>query len=196
MCVIHARLTDSTFKVTKMVKEAVLDKSYLISKNIDETDFWDNFQLTSEELDAAPKPKDMMIAFFLSFPKSFTILLHLREFIVKPLGLKTAPKTDKRSRYDRLYQFNGEVGESIAIFEVLEKDERELLTGQNDSHLDFKLSFISYQANDNIKLELVTTVIFNNTLGKIYFHLIKPFHRFYIKRILKRMEKQLLHKSW
>jgi hypothetical protein len=178
------------------VKKAGIDQNYLISHNLEEVDFWDNFQLSSQQLEVVPEPKDMMIAFFLAFPSSFKALLNLREVLVKPFGLKTAPQTNKKSRYENLYSFNGEVGASVAIFEVLDKNERELLTGQNDSHLDFKLSFVSYQSDEGVRMELITTVKLNNVIGRTYFRLIKPFHRFYIRRILQRMEQVLKNKNW
>ena len=137
-----------------------------------------------------------MIAFFLSFPRSFKILLNTREFIAKLLGLKTAPKSSKETRMEKLLKFKGNIGDSIAIFEVLDKNEKELLTGQKDAHLDFKLSFIVYQNNSDTYIEMATTVVINNRLGKIYFGIVKPFHKFYMKRILRKMESKLINKSW
>ncbi|BDS13120.1 DUF2867 domain-containing protein [Aureispira anguillae] len=179
-----------------ILKEVGLKETYLIHNNMDDVDFWDNFQLASKKLNYLPEPKDLMIAFFKAFPKSFLILLHTREFIAKRLKLKTAPESDKKSRMEKLHAFQGNIGERVAIFEVLDKTEIELLTGQKDTHLDFKLSFISYKTNGITYLELATTVILNNRLGKAYFFIVKPFHKFYLKIILKRMENILIHKDW
>ena len=178
------------------IKEVALDPNYLVSKNKEQLDFWDVFQLKSTKLDYRPEPKDLMIAFFKSFPKSFTFLLHLREKIAKIFNLKTAPETTENERLERLHNFKGNIGESIAIFEVLDKTDIELLTGQKDAHLDFKLSFISQKQNEITTIELATTVILNNAFGKAYFALVKPFHKFYLKRILRRMERVLIHKNW
>ena len=177
------------------VIEVGFGPDYLINESIAETSFSDNFRLVSNRLNYLPEPKDLMIAFFLSFPKSFKILLDTREFIAKLLGLKTAPKSKKETRIEKLHKFEGNVGDSIAIFEVLDKNDNELLTGQKDSHLDFKLSFIVYKNNDTTNLEMATTVEINNKLGKLYFGIVKPFHKFYLKRILKRMELILINKN-
>ncbi len=176
------------------VKSVKLNAHYLINQNIDQVSFWDNYQLNSTQLKQAPAPKDMMIAFFKAFPKSFIFLLRTRERIAKWLRLKTADESD--SKIETLHQFKGEIGDRIALFEVLAKNEQELMTGQNDSHLDFKLSFISYADQTGVKLELATTVIINNKIGKFYFAVVKPFHRFYLKRIIKRMEHELVNQSW
>lgn len=174
------------------VSEIGINPNYLIGNNLANTTYYDNFQLESERLTKDIEPKDLMIAFFLSFPKSFTFLLNTREFIAKYLGLKTAEKPNKKTKYEKLYALKGEIGEKIAVFEVLDKSEIELMTGQKDSHLDFKLSFIVYQKNGKTVLELPTTVIINNKLGKVYFSIVKPIHKFYLKRILKRMEGNLI----
>lgn len=182
--------------INNKVIEVKIGSDYLINRNIDVVTFSDNFRLVSDKLNNMPQPKDLMIAFFLSFPKSFKILLNTREFIAKFLGLKTAPKSEKERKIEKLHKFEGKVGESIAIFEVLEKNDKELMTGQKDSHLDFKLSFIVYKSENKTNLELATTVVINNKVGKLYFGIVKPFHKFYIKRILKRMELNLIDKTW
>lgn len=75
---------------------------------------------------------------------------------------------------------------------MLDKNDIELLTGQTDKHLDFKLSFISYSENNSKVIELATAVKFHNWLGRSYFFFVKPIHIIYMKRILKRMNNQLI----
>lgn len=178
------------------IKEVPLNPSYLIAKHKGQLDFCDVFQLKSSQLSDLLEPKDLMIAFFKSFPKSFTFLLYTRDRIAKLFNLKTAPAVAKHERMERLHAFKGNIGESVAIFEVLDKTDTELLTGQKDDHLDFKLSFVVDKQADVITIELATTVVLNNALGRAYFALVKPFHKFYLKRILAKMEKVLLHKDW
>lgn len=132
-----------------------------------------------------------MLSFY-PFPNLLLFCINTREFIAKYLGLKTVEKPDKKTKYEKLYALKGEVGEKIAVFEVLDKSDIELMIGQKDSHLDFKLSFIVYQKGGKIVLELPTTVIINNKLGKVYFSIVKPILKFYLKRILKRMEGNLI----
>lgn len=178
------------------ISEVSIPEEYLIYSPKEELSFSDNFRMESEKLAYVPEPKDVMIAFFMSFPSSFRFLLHTREFIAKFLGLKTAPKSEKSSRVEKLKAFQGNVGDSVAIFDVLEKNKSELLTGQKDAHLDFKLSFLSFPIEKGVRIELATTVVVNNNLGKMYFSIVKPFHKFFLKRILRKMERTLIHKSW
>lgn len=178
------------------VKEIEMGNDYLISNALENIDFVDHYQLSTKQLHYAPEPKDLMIAFFKSFPKSFMYLLILREKIANFFNLKTAEKLDEQSRIEQLHNFKGNIGDSIAIFHVLEKNEEEILTGEDDSHLNFRLSFITYKDDDAINLEMATTVDINNRLGKIYFAIVKPIHKYYMKQILRKMEVELLNKVW
>jgi len=176
--------------------EVELNEGYLISKQSKEVDYSDVFQMKTKSLDEIPEPKDCMIAFFKSFPPFFIKLILFRERIAKIFGIKTATKTTKEEREKILNEFEGKIGDSITIFKVINKENIELLTGQTDKHLDFKLSFISYEKDNHAIIELATAVNIHNLLGKMYFFFVRPFHRFYMKRILKRMEKVLINKSW
>ncbi|WP_109852008.1 DUF2867 domain-containing protein [Aquimarina sp. AU58] len=174
------------------ITEIELNKEYLITKQSKDISYSDVFQLRTTSLKEVPKPKDCMIAFFKAFSPFFTKLLLSREKIAKKLGLKTATKLTQVERETYLNEFEGNIGDSIAIFDVLDKNDIELLTGQTDKHLDFKLSFISYEEGDDKIMELATIVKIHNTLGKIYFFLVKPFHRYFMKKIFMKMEKELL----
>ncbi len=178
------------------VTKAELNKDYLIYNPDQELDYYDVFRLTSSKLQLAPLPKDCMIAFFKSFSPFIIKMLGLREKIAKKLGLKTATETKESERVKQLNEFNGNIGDHIAIFEVLDKNDIELVSGQTDKHLDFKLSFVSFEADDQKKIvELITTVKIHNTVGKIYFFFVKPFHKYIMKRILKRMEGELIRQE-
>ncbi|MBC8258110.1 MAG: DUF2867 domain-containing protein [SAR324 cluster bacterium] len=171
--------------------EVELNNELLIARHIEDFDYCDVFQSTREVVGEIPQPKDCMIAFFRSFPPLLTRLIITREIIAKKLGLKTANEITNDERNKLLDRFEGNIGDSIAIFEVLEKNDIELLTGQTDRHLDFNLSFISYIKNNNSIIELATIVKFHNIFGKIYFFFVRPFHKLYMKKILKRMTKYL-----
>ena len=174
------------------ITEVDIDKSYLIYQQTQEVCYADAFQLKTTLLKKVPLPKKCMIAFFKSFSPLLTSLIISREAIVGKLGLKTADKLTKTERLQYLNAFEGNIGDGIAIFDILDKNDTELLTGQTDKHLDFKLSFVSYADGEEKVIELITVVRVHNVFGRIYFFFVKPFHRFYMKRILKRMERQLL----
>lgn len=134
-------------------------------------------------------------AFFSSGPKWIEQLFALRNNLVKRLGLKTpADITDKQAQ---LAQFNGEVGERLGLFEVFYRDEKEMVLGEDDKHLNFRVSLFLDDAGTTSlqkRLTITTTVQFHNRWGKLYFLPVKPFHRLIVptmlKNIIKHLEKQ------
>ncbi len=173
------------------INDIELNENYLIAKQNKDIDYIDVFQLQTQTLKTALKPKDCMVAFFKSFSPFLTKLILAREAFAKTIGLKTAAKRDKASWEEHLNNFDGNIGDSIAIFDVLDKNDVELMSGQTDKHLDFKLSFICNKKNNQTIIELATTVKFHNNFGKAYFFFVKPFHRYYMKRILRKMHQHL-----
>jgi hypothetical protein len=174
------------------ISEVEIPDNYLISQYNGKIDYKDNFQLKTDTLKHVPIPKECLVVFFKSFSPLLTKLIIAREIIAEKMGLKTAKKLSNRQRSRRIDEFEGNIGESIALFEVLDTNDVELLTGQTDKHLDFKLSFISYKEGKHNIIELATTVKTHNLLGKIYFLFVKPFHRYFMKRLLRKMNEELL----
>lgn len=61
-----------------------------------------------------------------------------------------------------------------------------------DKYLNFHISMWCGEFKENKQeLRITTAVNYNNTLGKLYFSIIKPFHRIIILSILKNIEQKL-----
>jgi hypothetical protein len=129
--------------------------------------------------------------FFSSIPKPFLWMLMLREAIGRQLGLKTAK--DKEGTIKEIELFNGQVGDKIALFEVWNRTEKEILTGQRDKHLDFVLSFHLENIDTEYTLKLLTAVQLNSRLGKVYFFMVKPIHKLLMPILVKRLCNRLAH---
>jgi len=126
--------------------------------------------------------------FFTSGPKWAEYLMSTRDKIVGLFGLKTAPKISEEERNLRALKF--EEGEQLNIFKLYSKSESELIMGDDDKHLNFRVSLLldSTDGDSKKKKILITTVVtYRNWLGKIYFIPIKPFHCLIVKDTLKRM---------
>lgn len=104
--------------------------------------------------------------FIESIPKPVEAILFLREFVAKKMGLKTAHS--KEAILKELDQFDGSVGRKIGLFEVLERTDTKLVTGQDDKHLNFRLTFY-LEKKDVTKISLVTDVVTNNMMGLLFF---------------------------
>ncbi len=136
--------------------------------------------------------EDLFPMFFESLPKVFLILVIIRETAAKLIGLKTSSKKEFENH---LKNYTGEIGQRIALAEVLEKNSNELLAGLDDKHLDFRLSFVLEKCEETIQLKVGTYVRFNNWIGRLYYFLVKPIHRLFMPRIVKNMKTQIQAKS-
>lgn len=130
-------------------------------------------------------PTDIAKGFFSSSPKWVHFLMSLRNSIVSIFGLKTgASQLNDESSLDHMTL---EKGDQLGIFKVFDKNDQELILGENDKHLNFRVSLmIDPEPRPKKKLIISTIVIFHNWFGKLYFLPVKPFHKFIVRRMLKR----------
>lgn len=119
-------------------------------------------------------------------PKWLQALFSLRHRIAALLHLRT---TDNSWHKAPAARHKWEPGQRVGIFKVYRKLDRELILGEDDSHLDFRVSLLlnNDPANPSGKLLTVsTTVVFNNRLGRLYFAVVKPFHRTLVPFLVRR----------
>jgi hypothetical protein len=120
-----------------------------------------------------------------SFPIYVRFLLRLRDFLVKPLGLHTA--VDMEEIEDR--------SDWIGFFQIYRHSKDEIIIGGDDKHLDVRVSLLRTVHNDKPFLTVSTFVRFNNILGKVYFMVIKPFHKIIVPDTMKRARERLREKE-
>jgi hypothetical protein len=172
----------------KVLKSSLPNNSILnLTPNI--IDFCDSYEsnfLTNEK----PTINTIGKAFFTSAPRWIDQSLQLRNKIVKNLGLKI--NGSKEEMLKDLESFDCQIGQQIGLFKVFDKNDNEIILGEDDKHLDFKISlFLETFDKQKHRLIISTTVKFNNKFGRFYFKLIKPFHRIVVPVMLKGIIKQL-----
>ena len=79
----------------------------------------------------------------------------------------------------------------IGDFFIVLKLKNHLIAELKDKHLDFRFSILIKEKEGITRVSLRTIVKLNNFFGRIYFFLIKPFHRLIIHNILKRLSNEL-----
>lgn len=92
--------------------------------------------------------------------------------------------------------FKYEPGEQLGLFKIFSKSENEIVMGEDDKHLNFRISLLlEKDTNDNAKKDITisTTVEFNNWFGKLYFLPVKPFHKIIVPSLLRGILKKLNH---
>nr|WP_254787295.1 DUF2867 domain-containing protein [Variovorax sp. OV700] len=72
----------------------------------------------------------------------------------------------------------------IGIFRIYETHVDEIVLGEDDRHLDFRVSVMRSSAGDS--LTAVTVVHCHNLFGRNYIRLIAPFHRLVVRSALER----------
>ena len=130
--------------------------------------------------------------FLTSGPKWADSLMLIRDKVVGVFGLKTSEQLTAEARNPDNFKF--QVGEQLDIFKVYAKTENELVLGDDDKHLSFRVSLLLDCKNNDIgkkKIMITTMVEYKNIFGRIYFLPVKPIHQFIVKGTLKKMIKKI-----
>ncbi|MDB5012926.1 MAG: hypothetical protein JWQ25_1128 [Daejeonella sp.] len=158
------------------------DKSF-IQSSFTVIDYRDAY--TAEFLFPADLSIDECVqAFFNSAPKWVTGLMNFRNKMVKSLGLKTSGIFDKE---EQKANFKVEVGNGLGLFKILKKSPKEVMMGEDDKHLNFRVSLLLTKEDsfNNYRLTLSTAVKMNNLFGKMYFLPVKPIHKLIVPVMLR-----------
>jgi hypothetical protein len=136
-------------------------------------------------------PDNIFITIWTDFPVWLQTLFKLRDWLVKPFGLKTGnPKKNFKQKFEEAIRG----GNPLDLMTVPAKTADETVMRLTDKHLTTELSVHTERlSNNQRKISIITLVHYHNTLGKIYFFLIRPFHTIIVKTITKRSIKRLIH---
>jgi hypothetical protein len=142
----------------------------LASQALDRVDYLDVF--------SAPVPKratlDEVAARVLGGRPPW--LMRLRDALVRPFGLKTTPPGPRKPQ--RFVE-----GGRVGLFRVFARSEEELVLGEDDKHLDFR---VCLRVLGDGEATLATLVRFHNGWGRAYFACVRPFHGLIVKGMLRR----------
>ena len=172
------------------VKNQIPEQSMLRTTS-DSFGYIDSFQSCFSSKDESVNIDTIAHLFLTGGPKWVDSLLMLRNKLVGVFGLKT-PMPGNTDKQDQTIDY--QPGEKAGLFKVFAKSENELLLGEDDKHLDFRVSILLEPLNDGTntkKIALTTAVKFNNWFGKLYFFPVKPFHRFIVHSAVKELVAQV-----
>ncbi|MED5594926.1 DUF2867 domain-containing protein [Janthinobacterium sp. P210006] len=106
-------------------------------------------------------------------------LMVLRDAIVARFGIQTAR------------QLEAKPGKRIGIFRIYAVSDDEIIVGEDDSHLDFRLSVLrNRDAGRHGSVTVASVVRCHNWVGRAYILLIRPFHKLIVRRSLARAVRQ------
>ncbi|HYD63166.1 MAG TPA: DUF2867 domain-containing protein [Noviherbaspirillum sp.] len=111
-------------------------------------------------------------------------LMRVRDTIMSTFGVKTAKEMENAPA--------GDVGGRVGFFRIYAKRDNEIVLGEDDRHLDFRLSVMVRQADaatGRSEVVLSTVVCCHNALGHAYIAVIRPLHKLIVRSTLNRAAK-------
>ena len=108
-------------------------------------------------------------------------LVTVRDTLVAGLGLKTAKQLESLGAMNK--------GSRVAFFKIYSSTPTEIVLGEDDKHLDFRLSVLCSgqpSLTGKRRLTMSTVVHCHNSFGRLYLGLIAPFHRLVVQASLRR----------
>ena len=151
-----------------------------------DADLADAFAVPIDAVDGA-KGIDNLARSALGDPAPWVrLLLGLRDALVAGFRVKTSQEVRRAAIADN--------AERIDFFRIRARSDRELILGEDDRHLDFRLSLLLRARPDGSGDELVATTVVrcHNALGRVYLALIARFHRLVVISNLSRAS----NKGW
>jgi hypothetical protein len=146
----------------KVIQLSAIPESSTVLHGFGRVDYQDIYQVEK----TTDKRAEEISREIMQLPDWVKALLKLRNLAVGAFGLKTDKNTTKPATF----------------FTPIENRADEIVMGEADRHLDFRASIIKTEN----KIALITLVHYNNVWGKVYFFLVKPFHKIIMKTLLKR----------
>ena len=129
---------------------------------------------------ASTDPETLARFIFAQQPRWVGSLMGLRDLIVARFGLKTATQLQDPAHAGHHPR--------IGIFRIYETRPHEIVLGEDDKHLDFRLSVMhdAVPPTGAHQIVLSTVVHCHNRLGRLYILLIAPLHRAVVQATLRR----------
>jgi hypothetical protein len=132
--------------------------------------------------DASADPELLARFMFAHQPSWVAWLMSMRDALVASFGIKTARqlRSSPKPAGD----------ERVNIFRIYERRPHEIILGEDDKHLDFRVSVMrevrALSTGPRPYLIVSTVVHCHNRLGRTYITLIAPFHRLVVESGLRR----------
>ena len=168
---------------TRVIEVGVPDASELLG-TLKTVHFCDAYQagLTNPALSI----QDIYRALFENSSRWVGALMKCRGIIAKAVGLKHDANGDFA---DASTSYNGaryQIGQRVGFFTVRSIESAEMIVGDDDKHLDFRISIFKSSLNGVESVTVSSAVEIHNMLGRIYMLVIKPFHRIIVKSMVQR----------
>jgi hypothetical protein len=163
-----------------IIQAVAVPSGNLAMQALSSIDFIDAFKCQipngrSQQIDAVTR------AIFSTMPTWVMKLLDLRNTLVRPLGLNTSIDPNLVDTH----QGRLEPGVTVGVFKVIERQDDEILLGEDDRHLNFRTSVQLERKEEKCWVIVSTVVQFNNWLGHAYFVPVRPIHKIIVPAMMR-----------
>ncbi len=163
-----------------IIQEVAVPSGNLAMRALSSIDFVDAFKCQipngrAHQIDAVTR------SIFSRIPTWIMKLLDLRNTIVRPLGLNTSIDPSLVNTH----QGKLEPGATVGVFKVIERQDDEILLGEDDRHLNFRTSVQLERKEEKCWVIVSTVVQFNNWLGHAYFVPVRPIHKIIVPAMMR-----------
>jgi Protein of unknown function (DUF2867) len=79
---------------------------------------------------------------------------------------------------------------TVGVFKVLDRQDDEILLGEDDRHLNFRASVQLKREAEKCWAIVSTVVQFNNWLGHAYFVPVRPIHKIIVLAMMRRLSSE------
>jgi len=143
-------------------------------------DYTDTFVITIPAEDNSITSTDLQVNLWTQKPKWLEALFKLRNILVKPFGLETEERDQKQ--FIKCLREGGAYGmNSVPL-----SSPQETILRMDDKHLEAIISiYLTDCENKKRNVYAITLVKYHNRLGRVYFFLIRPFHKIVVKEMMK-----------
>lgn len=164
------------------VAECEIPSSSMLDRHaVDAAYFRDSYRAPLRDPNAGVV--DIFFAIFGHHPAWMKFILIVRNRLASLCGLD-APKASEILHVDRHSSYR--VGDTIGVWPLFALDERELVAGRNNKHLDFRLSVLKELDGATPQVIVSTICTVHNRFGKVYLFFIIPFHRWGVRQLMSR----------
>lgn len=170
-----------TFSI--IVKEVAPKNEGLITCALPRIDYSDAYEVELPE-GTVRNVEHVARLFANASPKWVRNLMAVRNKLVSYVGLKMLSRTI-------VSETSILPGQPLGIFHIIATSPHEVLLGEDDQHLNFRISLLTIDA----KIRFTTLIQYKNWWGKVYLFLIIFFHRLVVKATLKEIVSAIISES-
>ncbi len=136
--------------------------------------------------DSSMTATDAAWEFFGQAPRWVGTLMRMRNSLVSLFGLKTGRGEQSVERRALA------PGQKVGLFRIYSASPTEVILGEDDRHLNFRVSVLVEPGDQGKKNLVVSTVVhYQNRWGQMYFFFVRPFHRIIVPAMFRRMTTRL-----